>query len=267
MRALPEFVTIQNDWLSTEAKYKNQQNVIAQAQTSLSSAWMSYQQSSSIIYAPISGVVNGLSLQTGAVLNTQSNSSGNFISQKIASIITSANPTVQLNLTEIDVTKVKIGNKATLTFDAFSGKTFTGQIISIDTAGTVSSGVTTYPTVIKLDTIVDGLYTNMSAQANIMIQIKNDVLLVPSGAVQTQNGQSTVRVMKDGNVSSISVETGTTNGTQTEIVSGLSEGDIVITGQTSTANTAGASSTSLFGNTNTRGGFGGLGGGATVIRR
>lgn len=236
-RQLPQFMATDDDWLATEAKYKNQDNVVKQTQTALNSSWLSYQQSSPTIYAPISGTVTGLSLQVGSVLTSQSNTSGTATAQKIASIKTDAFPTVQINLTQIDTPKVKVGNKATLTFDAFPGKTFTGKVVGIDTIGTISSGVTTYPAVIKLDTEVEGIFSNMTASASIMTQMKDDVLLVPVSSVQTQNGQSTVRVMKNGKVEIVNVETGLSSSTQVEIVSGLSEGETVITSAVSSAGT------------------------------
>ncbi|OIO13041.1 hypothetical protein COV53_00695 [Candidatus Gottesmanbacteria bacterium CG11_big_fil_rev_8_21_14_0_20_37_11] len=228
-RQLPEYMTVDNDWLSAEAKYKQQENVVAQAQTSFNSAWLSYQQTSSTVYAPISGTVTGLSLQIGSVLTAQSNTSGTATSQKIASIQTGASPVIQVNLTQIDTPKVKVEDKATLTFDAFPGKTFTGKVVSIDTIGSVSSGVTTYPAVIKLDTEVPEIFSNMTASATIMTQIKDNVILIPSSAVQTQNEQQTVRVLKNGNMEQVDVETGISSSTQTEIVSGLSEGDEIVT--------------------------------------
>ena len=167
-------------------------------------------------------------------MTSQSNTSGTATSQKIASIQTGASPITQVNLTQIDTPKVKIGNRTTLTFDAFPGKTFTGKIVSIDTIGAVSSGVTTYPAVIKLDTEVPDIFSNMTAQANIITQVKDNVILVPSGAVQTSNGQSTVRVLRSRQVISVPVEVGDSNDTQTEIISGVSEGDAVVTGSIST---------------------------------
>jgi len=259
-RQLPQYMSIDDLWLSVEAKYKQQENVVSQAQTSLNSTWLSYQQTSSTVYAPISGTVTGLSLQIGSVLTAQSNTSGTATSQKIASIQTDASPVISVNLTQIDTPKVKVGNKATLTFDAFPGKTFTGKVISIDTIGSVSSGVTTYPAVIKLDTEVPEIFSNMTASANIITQIKNDVLLVPSSAVQTQNEQTTVRVMKNGQVKEVNVETGLSSTTQTEITSGLSEGETIVTSVISNGGTTSQRSgqtQSVFG--------GGLGGG--VFRR
>ncbi|OGG03548.1 hypothetical protein A2W14_03105, partial [Candidatus Gottesmanbacteria bacterium RBG_16_37_8] len=257
-RQLPEFMITNVDWLSAEAKYKQQANIVRQTQTSLNSAWGTYQQTSSTIYAPISGKVTGLSLQVGSVLTAQSNTSGTAASQKIASIQTDASPIIQVNLTQVDTPKVKIGNKVTITFDAFPGKSFSGKVISIDTIGTVSSGVTTYPAYIKLDTEVPEIFSNMTANANIITQIKDNILIVPLSSVQTTSGSSTVRVMKDNQVTSADVEVGESNDTQTEIVSGVSEGDIIITGQTNTTTGSTGTTTSPFGNT--RGGFGGAGG-------
>ncbi len=235
-RQLPQFMSTNDDWLATEAKYKNQQGVLAQAQTSLNSTWLSYQQSSPTIVAPISGTVTGLSLQVGSVITTNVSSTTNTVSaQKIASIKTSANPTVTINLTEIDVPKIKIGNKATVTLDAFADKTYTGKVVSIDTVGTVSSGVTTYPTVIQFDTQSPNILSNMSAQASIITEIKDNALLVPASAVQSQNGTQTVSIMRNGLPQQVPVETGLASDTQIEITSGLSVGDTIVTG-TTTAN-------------------------------
>lgn len=259
MRQLPQFVSTSDDWLATEAKYKNQESVVNQAQTSLSSAWLSYQQASPVVYAPISGTVTGLSLQIGSVLTAQSNTSGTSTAQKIASIQTDASPVIQVNLSQIDTPKVKVGNKATLTFDAFPGKTYTGKVVSIDTIGAVSSGVTTYPAVIKLDTQTPDIFSNMTASANIITQFKNDVNLIPSSAVQTQNGNFSVRVLKNGKIEQINVETGLSSSTQTEITSGLQEGDTVITGiipQTGTTQRSGQ----------TQSPFSGIGGGGGIFR-
>ena len=248
MRTLSQYVTVEDDWLATEAKYKNQQNLI-------NSAWLSYQQTSPTVYAPISGTVTGLALQVGTVLTAQSNTSGTSTAQKIASIQTDASPIIQVDLTQIDTPKVKIGNKATLTFDAFPNKTFTGKVVSIDTIGSVSSGVTTYPAVIKLDTQVPEIFSNMTTSATIITQIKDNVFLVPTSAVQTQNEQSTVRVLKNNKINQVTVETGLSSSTQVEITSGLSEGDTVITSVIS------SSQNGQTGSSQTQSPFSGIGGG------
>lgn len=259
-RQLVDFMTTQDDWLETEAKYKVQQNAIAQTQTALSAAWSSYQQSSPTIIAPISGTVTGLSLQPGGVITAQTNTSGSSSSQRIASVKTDAVPMVSINLTQIDAPKVKPGNKATLTFDAFPDKTFTGEVVSIDTIGTVSSGVTTYPAIIKLDSAVEGLLPNMSATAAIITATKDNVLVLPSTAVQTQNEEPFVRVMTNGQVREVSVQTGLTSDNQTEIISGLNEGDTVVTSATNGTATNPATSNQSASPFSPFGRFGGGGG-------
>jgi multidrug efflux pump subunit AcrA (membrane-fusion protein) len=255
-RELAQYISTNDKWLAAETIYKNQASILAQSQTSLNSAWLSYQQTSPIVYAPISGTLTGLSLQIGSVLTAQSGSSGNSVSQTIARVKTDATATVTVSLTEIDAPKIAIGDKATVTIDALSDKTFTGKVISIDTIGAVSSGVTTYPAIIKLDTDSSDIFSNMSAQANIITDTKADVLLVPNSSVTKQNNTSVVKIMKNGQVSQITVETGVSSDTQTEIISGVSEGDMVVTSST-TATTKTTTTQSAFGST--RGGFGGIG--------
>jgi hypothetical protein len=93
----------------------------------------------------------------------------------------------------------------------------------------------------------------MAATANIIIETKTDVLLAPSTSIQNQNGQYTARVLRNGKEESQAVEIGLTSDTQTEIISGLSEGDTVITGTVTTSSTT--RSTSIFGGVGGRGAF------------
>lgn len=261
-RALPEFHIPEKEWLASESDYKNQEKVIAQAQTALSSAWYTLQQSSPIIYAPISGSVTGLSLQQGTVLaakNSSSTTDTSVSSNQVASIVTQANPSVTVNLTEIDVTKVAAGDKATITFDAFPEKTYTGNVLSIDTVGSISSGVTQYPTVITLDITNPQILPNMSASATIITDTKSNVLMVPVSAVTTVDRVSTIKVMKNGMPTEVVVTTGLTSDTHIEIISGVSEGDTVVTSTVSSA-TSSTTQSSPFSP------FGGSRGGVRVNR-
>lgn len=262
-RSLPEFHIANDNWLAAEAKYKIQQNVVYQTQTSLSSAWSAYQRASSTVYAPISGTVSGLALQLGSVINSNASSQNSNVSNtKIANVKTDATPIVTINLSEIDVPKVVIGDKATIILDAYPDKTFTGKVVSIDTVGSITSGVSTYPTVIKLDTDTTTILPNMAVSASIITARKNEVLIVPSSSVQqNQDGTRYVQIMKNGKVSDINIEVGLSSDTQTEIISGLSEGDTIVTAtiNTATTNTTTTSPFSSFGG-------GARGGGGAALR-
>lgn len=270
-KADPKYIEENAEWLQAEADYKNQQGVINQAQASLNSSWLLYTQLSSTITAPIAGKVTGLTLIEGVPIggnqtstSTSSNGSTSSSSQSVGSIVLE-NSHIQatVNLTEIDVISVKPDQKVTLTLDAMPDKTFTGRVASVNTNGSVSSGVTNYPTTITFDTGLDNIYPNMGVNANIITNIKDNVILVPSAAVQTTTGVSTVRVMRGGQVTPVQVETGGSNDTQTEIVSGVNAGDEVVTGTTSTA-TTGQSGTSPFSSFGGNRGFGGGGGGGAI---
>lgn len=247
-RSLPEFHIANDNWLAAEAKYKLQQQVVNQAQTALNSAWLSYQKASSTVYAPISGTISGLALQEGSVITSNASTQNSNVSNtKIANVKTDATPVVSINLTEIDVPKITIGDKATITLDSYPDKTFTGKVVSIDTVGSVSSGVTTYPTVIKLDTDTTTILPNMSVSATIITATKRNVLQVPTSSIMGEMGAFYVRIMKNGKMEERVVETGVASDSQTEILSGISEGEtIVISMNTRTATTKSGTTTSPF---------------------
>jgi macrolide-specific efflux system membrane fusion protein len=258
-----------------EKKYLSADTAIAAASSSLASAQQSYQQLTTTVTAPTDGTIENLAYAPGIGISagslsvstgTGSNSSSSSRSlNTIAQIQTSADtkPAATFNLSEVDAPKVQQGQHATLTLDAFPDKTFTGTVIGVNREGAVSSGVTNYPVTVQLDSGYENMSPNMSATANIIIDTKTDVLLVPSAAVQTSNGQSTVRVLKNGKISAVDVTVGESSDTQTEITSGLNEGDTVVIGGLTQSNTSSPFSRNLFG------GFGGGGrggGGGTVIR-
>lgn len=249
----PTYIQQNDNWLAAEAKYKNQKNVVSQSQTAVNNAWQAYQLVSPVVSAPMSGVITNLTYTEGMTLGGTSDTS-----QRIAVIKAEGNPLATFNLSEIDVSKVKPGQKATIKLDSLTDKTFTGKVATVDRVGSVISGVTNYPTVIRFDTEAPGVLANMSASANIILDSKDNVLMVPSAAIRVQGEQNTVRVLKNKKEQIVTVETGLTSDTQTEIISGLAEGDEVITSvTTSTSGTRqGTSSSPFSGQLRIGGGFG-----------
>ncbi len=147
----------------------------------------------------------------------------------------------EISLNEVDVAKVKIGQKATLTFDAVPDLSIAGEVAEIDTIGTVTQGVVTYLVKIKFDTQDTQIKPGMSVSASIITDVKQDVLYVPNSAIKEQGGESYVEVMQGASTvpERKTVQVGLANDTITEIVSGLSQGDNVVTQTiTSTAATA-----------------------------
>jgi multidrug efflux pump subunit AcrA (membrane-fusion protein) len=262
----PVYIEENAAWLAAEASYKNQASVIAQSQANLNNASLSYQLTSGTITASTNGIIGDLIITKGMQIgssNTTAGSSTNTSNQSVASIITGNATTVSVSVAEVDAPQIKIGQAATITFDALPNKTFTGKVMGLNTTGAVTSGVTTYPAILQLDDTSDSsIFPNMSATANIITKVDDNVLLVPSAAVQTIGTNSTVKVLKNGQVSTVSVQTGDTSDSQTVIPSGLSEGDTVVTSVISTATTTTSASTSPFSGGLRLGGIGGGGGAA-----
>ena len=141
-----------------------------------------------------------------------------------------------------------MGQKANITFDAIEDLNLTGEVVEIDTLGTVSQGVVTYGVKIAFDTQDERVKPGMTLTANIITNAKQNALLIPSLAVKQKGNVSYVRVVGGDNAkASLStgntfgviipksslriqqVQVGLSNDTMTEILKGLKQGDIVIT--------------------------------------
>lgn len=186
------------------------------------------------IVAPFSGIIASVPVQVG-----ESASSGTTM----ATIITSKKlATISLN--EVDIAKIKLGQKSTITFDAVPDLTISGKVEEIDSIGTVSQGVVNYNVKISFDTNDSRIKSGMSVSATVITSIKQNVLTVPNSAVKTQNSENYVLTFDtalpsalpgiQGSASLISptkviVLTGVSSDTLTEIISGIKEGEIVVT--------------------------------------
>ena len=257
-----------------QTKYNNEGTVIAAAAAALNSSSLSYQATqNATVTAPIAGTVANLSVMRGdavtaSTVTTTSNStsfgsSSSSSSSSGGSSVLSIGNYNQLSIlaqvNEVDIPKIKVGQQATVTLDAFPNETFVGKVVSVDSVGTISSGVVTYNVYISLISPPSSVKSGMSASVAIQTARADNVLTVPSAAIQTSNGSSYVRVLKNGKVSDVAVTTGISDDTNTEVTSGLSAGDVVITGTNATTS---SSTSSPFG-----GGFGGRGGGGGAVFR
>lgn len=254
----PIFVQQQAQWRSSEAAYKNQQAVIAQAQADVTTAWRDYQNATGVITAPVGGTIVGLKVTPGMAISA--GAGANAVPVTVATIQSSKQVFGQFQVSEMDMSKVRVGQKAQISVPAVSGKVFTGIVSAIDATGIAKSGVIHYPVTITIDNPTADFLTNMSSDVKIILSEKDNVLLVPSSAVQDNNGTFVVKVIKNGTPTPVTVQTGLSNDTQTEIVSGLSLNESVVTGSQTNA-TPPNSSASPFGGLSSPGSLAAPGGG------
>jgi HlyD family secretion protein len=194
--------------------------------------------------APFDGIVAKVSVKKGDTI-----SSGTAV----ATIITKQQ-LAQISLNEVDVARVKTGQKVTASFDAVDGLNITGVVAEVDTLGTVSQGVVTYNVQIVFDTQDDRVKPGMSVSVAIITDMKQNVLIVPSSAIKSSVDGSYVEMPNETVAASASgtnnagvvlnnppkqqtVQTGISDDTSTEITSGLNEGDVIIARTVSSATT------------------------------
>ena len=170
--------------------------------------------------------------------NAGENAEGN---QVLCTIYDLSYLTMTLNVDELDISSIAVGQSVSVTADAVEGKTYEGVVTKVSVAGTSSGSATTYPVTIRIDD-TDGLLPGMNVDAVITLDSAEDVLAIPSAALSRGN---TVLVTADspsaanGTLSeitgaegeeyySVTVEVGTSDSSYLEITSGLQEGDTVV---------------------------------------
>lgn len=148
--------------------------------------------------------------------------------------------TMTLSVDELDIASIEVGQSVSIVADAVEDTTYTGTVTKVSVAGTSSGSATTYPVTIRIDE-TDGLLPGMSVDATIELASAEDVLAIPSAALNrgdtvlvtadspsAANGTLVESTTEDGeDYYSVEVTTGISGDDYIEIVSGLQEGDTV----------------------------------------
>jgi HlyD family secretion protein len=140
---------------------------------------------------------------------------------------------IETNVPESDITKIKEGQNASVTFDALTAQDiFSAKVTEIDPDSTVVQDVVDYRIKLKLDNLDERIKSGMSANIDIHTAEANNVLMIPIRAIQTEGNQQFVEILNpDGKATSkVKIKTGLSGDEgMVEVKSGLSEGQKVIT--------------------------------------
>jgi HlyD family secretion protein len=129
---------------------------------------------------------------------------------------------------EIDVAEVNEGQSVELRFDAFPGEKAQGTLVRLFPAASNERGATVYPAIIALAPTELKLRPGMGATVNIATVERKDVLRVPARAVKAAGTQKIVEIQEGTDTRNVVVEVGLSDGNNTEIISGVSEGTVII---------------------------------------
>ncbi len=184
----------------------------------------SAQISKGILRAPIGGVITKQDAKIGEIVNAGTT---------IISIISESTFEIKSNIPEVDIANIAIGDKTTLTLDAYrENEIFNASVYSINPAETVIEGVSTYEVTLRFADKTGRVKSGMTANLEILTNKRENTISVPARAISNrENGDKFVKILlNDGSVLEKTVSTGIRGyDGRVEILSGIKEGDKVIT--------------------------------------
>ena len=205
------------------------------------------------LLAPFAGTITEVDVSTGDLVKS---GDAAFRIDDLSSIY------IDLAVSEVDLANLKVGQPATVEFDAIADKQYTGEVTEIGIVGTNSSGVVNYPVTIKVTDNDANIKPGMTASVTITTAQHDGVLLVPKSAVKTSNGGQMVTVLYNGQQITVPVKVVMTSNGTSEVSSDiLQEGDVVITSGTTSSTTTTSSNSQNNANQGGAAGFMGPGAG------
>ena len=197
-----------------------------------------------------SGGGTGLGNTAGSASSSSSSSTAQIV------VISNGSYIVNASVDDTEVGLIKNGDQAVITPDSGTTVAF-GTVTSVALLASSSATVPSYPVVIGVTGSPTGLYPGASASVTIIVKQISNALVVPTAAIHFTNGKPTVYKLVNGHQQTVAVTTGMTQGAQTQILSGLSDGDQVVAPQVTRTGGAGTGRTGA--GTGRGGGFGGGG--------
>ncbi len=172
------------------------------------------------IVAPFDGVVAAVNVQEGALVSAAT---------PVITLVDISRFRIEVQVDEIDIALVDEGQEVVLTVDALTDAEITGSVAYVAPMATMETGIIAYAVEIQVDP-VEGMRAGMSANADIKVQRKDNVLLVPNRAIRIDRNDGSYHVEKwiDGQPVDAEIVPGMRDDAYSEIISGLQEGDELI---------------------------------------
>lgn len=171
--------------------------------------------------APIEGIITEVPIEIGEVARP---------GIKALTLVSQSRYQIDVNVPEVDIPKVTIGNASDITLDAFGSEArIKGTVASVDPAQRMVEGVVYYKATILLNEHRNAILPGMTANVTIIGRAEKNALVVPQRVLQERNGRKTARLLRDGKPQEREVQTGLRGaGGEMQILTGLQEGDEII---------------------------------------
>lgn len=203
-----------------------QEAVVKSAQASVLSAQAILGQKS--ITAPFDGIVTKVDAKVGEIVSPSVN---------VIAMISDAKFEIESYIPEANVAKVKLNQEAEVWLDAYGPDTkFKAVVTSVDPAETIKEGISTYKTKLQFTEMDERIKSGMTANTVIKTDNRDGVLAIPGKAIVSTESGKIVYVVKDGNKKEVKARNifvgGTDSAGNTEVINGLSQGEIIVTNPT-----------------------------------
>lgn len=136
---------------------------------------------------------------------------------------------VDVQVSEVDINRITVGQDVSLSFDAILGQTYNGIVVEVASVGSQTLGVVEFKVTVEISAPDENVKPGMTAAVNIVVSELEDVLLVPNRAVRIKDGKRVVYILKDGQPTSVEISLGSSSETHSEVESGdLKQGDEIV---------------------------------------
>jgi HlyD family secretion protein len=174
-----------------------------------------------ILRAPFDGLITHVDFDLGSFIPA---------GRTLLGVADTSQLLVKLNIDETDISRVQVGQEVNIGLDAYPDATINAKVTDLAAAATTIQGVVNYVATVSLNPTQVPVKIGMTANANIVVANKPNVLLVPNLAIRAANNTHYVTVQTaPGKTESVEVKLGLANDQETEVLSGLSEGQQVVT--------------------------------------
>jgi HlyD family secretion protein len=172
------------------------------------------------LVAPFSGTITDVNVKPGDIVNAGT------LAYRLDDL---SHLLVDVDVSEVDINQVKVGQKATLTFDSISGAEYEGKVTEVARVGTSTNGVVNFTVTVEITNPDGQVLPQMTSAVNIVTTELTDQILIPNRAVRQVDTKRVVFIQKNGIPTMTEVKVGSTNGTYSVLLEGeVKPGDTVI---------------------------------------
>jgi HlyD family secretion protein len=172
------------------------------------------------IEAPFNGTITTVDIKPGDSVSP---------GQPVLQIADLSRLFVEVDISEVDINRIKVGQEVRITFDSDLEREYRGEVIEVGLVGINVQGVVNFRVTVEMADIDEAVRPGLTAAVNIVVSEVEGALLVPNRAVRVREGKRVVYVLRNGALETVDIELGSSSDLYSEVIGGeLREGDAIV---------------------------------------